>query len=90
MSKYQERLKQYIERAEQKGHACMGCDMGDAGPGPQDKHDADCFLLQTQAEIQRLEDGINFAIQCLTSGNSVFVSDTRPALKYLNKALEDD
>ena len=54
MNQYQKKLTDYIEGTEREGHACMGCDMGDAGPGPQGKHDADCFLLETQKEINRL------------------------------------
>ena len=45
--------------------------------------------LTLEQENTILREGINNAIQCLTSGNSVHISDPRPALKYLNKALEE-
>ena len=68
----------------QSRHACMGCDMRD-----DDKHDKDCFLLETQEEINRLKEAIRSAIQCLTSGNSNNISDPRPALKYLKEGLNE-
>ena len=55
MNIYQERLRQYISNTMKSRHACMGCDMGEAGPGPQGKHDPTCFLLETQEEIDKLK-----------------------------------
>lgn len=39
-------------------------------------------------EQEEYKDTLEKVKQCLTSGNSVFISDPRPALKILNKALE--
>lgn len=43
--------------------------------------------LWNEREIKYRE-AIKSAIQCLTSGNSVMVSDPRPALKYLKDGLK--
>lgn len=43
--------------------------------------------LWNEREI-KYQEAIKSAIQCLTSGNSVNVSDPRPALKYLKDALK--
>ena len=42
-----------------------------------------------EKRLRKMKDRIISAIQCLTSGNSVFVSDPRPALKYLREALDE-
>ena len=44
--------------------------------------------IKQQSCIDKLTEAINFAIQCLTSGNSVAVSDPRPALKVLKDVLK--
>jgi hypothetical protein len=51
---FQEKLNDYVERLRHSGNACSGCDMGDAGPGPEGEHDPDCFYLEAQVEFSRL------------------------------------
>ena len=46
-------------------------------------------IFRLRTENNKLREVIRSAIQCLTSGNSVRVSDPRPALKYLKEGLKD-
>ena len=61
---------------------------------PADANLTDYITLEEEVEklearVKRLEEGINSGIQCLTSGNSINVSDPRPAIKYLKEALDE-
>ena len=69
-----------------KDYTCAACG-SDSGSCECDHQQE---IMDRDKKIERLRENIDLAIQCLTSRNSVFVSDPRPALKYLKKGLNEE